>query len=82
MPATEDPPTLPQTEAAVRLMLDVHRVAMHRPQTSPAAAFKIGQFLQDYDDAVMLLRQDAVTAYATAWRAMRARERTQQERMA
>lgn len=68
------PDTLPQTEDAVRLMLSVHRVAMHRPQTSPAAALRIGQFLRDYDDAVLLLRQDAPTAYATAWRAARRRE--------
>lgn len=74
MPTTETAPALPQTEADVRLMLAVHRTAMDRPQTSPAAALKIGQFLRDYDDAVLLLKQDAVTAYATAWRAARRRE--------
>lgn len=77
---TSDPPTLPQTEAAVRLMLAVHRVA--RERVPPHVRHRLTRFLQDYDDAVIIMRQDAPTAYATAWRAMRARERTQQERMA
>lgn len=80
MPATEDPPTLPQTEAAVRLMMETHRVASSRPQLPEVARHRLAMFFRDYDDAVIIMRQDVPTAYATAWRAMRARERRQQER--
>lgn len=75
MPTTEtEPATLPQTEADVRLMLGVHRIAMSRPHCSDVARHRLARFLSDYDDAVLLLGQDAVTAYATAWRAARRRE--------
>ena len=69
---------LPQTEDAVRLLLAVHAVARSRPQCPAAVRHGLARFQRDYDDAVMLLRQDAPTAYRTAFRAMRARERRQE----
>lgn len=74
MPTTETAPALPQTEADVRRMLTIHRIASVQPQCPDVARHRLERFLRDYDDAVLLLKQDAVTAYATAWRAARRRE--------
>lgn len=74
MPTTETAPALPETEDAVRLMLGVLGEARSNPTTPPVARLGLTMFLRDYDDAVLLLGQDAVTAYATAWRAARRRE--------
>ena len=64
-------PDLPQTEAEVRGWLVGWTEAT--AFGNPAERHRATLFLHEYDDAVTVLKQDAVTAYATAVRAMERR---------
>lgn len=63
------PDGLPETEAAVRERLAQVAALRADPRATVTMQARLQRLMREYDDAVIVLRLDAVAAFRAAWRA-------------